>query len=188
MRQVQEQQITDEELVESYQKTRCREDLELLLDRYQTRIRRAALGMVLDSHDADDLTQEIFIRVIRGIDGFDGRSKFSTWLYRVGMNTAHRFLDGRRRRGNADLLDHTAGPRTEEPDQLARQTELHDQITTAMSALSPSLRAALTLVALQGLSMAQAAEIEGCGKATMYWRIHEARKTLRKRLAKYLSQ
>jgi len=53
--------------------------------------------MVLDDGTADDVTQEVFLRVVRHLPTFDGRSKFSTWLYRVAMNTCHSYLERARR-------------------------------------------------------------------------------------------
>jgi len=52
----------------------------------------------LRNADADDLTQEVFIRAVRGLDRFEGRARFRTWLYRIAMNTTHRFLAKRMKR------------------------------------------------------------------------------------------
>jgi RNA polymerase sigma-70 factor (ECF subfamily) len=55
-------------------------------------VRSMLYQMVLNDADADDLTQEVFLRVVRGLGQFDGRARFPTWLYRIVMNTARTFL------------------------------------------------------------------------------------------------
>jgi RNA polymerase sigma-70 factor (ECF subfamily) len=74
----------------------------------------------------------------------------------------------------------------QKPDHLALDRELEAEIAAALADLTPKLRAALVLTTLHGLGVAEAARIEGCGLPTLYWRIHQARKELRKRLARYL--
>jgi RNA polymerase sigma-70 factor (ECF subfamily) len=179
---------SDEELVASYCRSGHRELLDVLLARHVGPVRGIVYGMVLDQSDADDVTQEVFLAAIRGLAQFNGRSKFSTWLYRVAVNTTYRFLERRSRRpagGEALLPDPPASP-GDEPDQKAMQSELEREIAAGMEALSPPLRAAMVLMTLEGLSADEAAQIEECSPATMYWRVHEARRILCARLAKYL--
>ena len=181
--------MTDEQLADSYRRERNKEDLDLLLGRYVGRLRGIIHGMVLNQNDADDLTQEVFLRAIRGLDQFNGRSKFSTWMYRVAINTTHRFLQRRARSPvrETTALNEPSNPRGREPDRKAMQAEMQGEITAGLAELSPPLRAAMALMTLEGMSAEQAAEIEGCSTGTMYWRVHEARKILKTRLAKYLS-
>ena len=145
--------------------------------------------MITNDADVDDLTQEVFLRAIRNISSFRGESQFSTWLYRIAMNTTHSFLRGKSRREPA-TVEVPAGQvdcRASTPERLAMADELDDAITAAVGSLPPALRAALVLTTLQGLGAREAARIEGCTAATMYWRIHKARKILKKRLDKYLT-
>jgi RNA polymerase sigma-70 factor (ECF subfamily) len=180
---------SDKELVESYQRSRQREDLDVLLRRHVGRLRRMISAMVLNQSDADDLTQEVLLRAIRGLPQFDGQAKFSTWLYSVAANTTYGFL----RRRACSPVDGTASPPepvadcADQPDRSALRTEMHEEITAAMAELSPSLRAAMVLTVLEGLPAEEAAEIEQCSRGTMYWRVHQARKILNYRLARYLS-
>lgn len=145
--------------------------------------------MVLDPSLADDLTQEVFLRVIRGLSTFGGRAKFSTWLYRVAMNTARGFLAGQSRSpvGFHPDLPERAQTRNPQPECAAMEAELESAVEDALGQLSPTLRGAIVLTSLQSFDTKEAARIEGCTTATMYWRIHEARRQLKKRLAKYLS-
>ena len=73
-----------------------------------------------------------------------------------------------------------------QPDQSLLEHELDQQIADALASLSAKLRAAIVLTGLQQLSADEAAELEGCSVATMYWRIHEARRQLEGRLSGYL--
>lgn len=72
------------------------------------------------------------------------------------------------------------------PTQQAVQHELERAVELALQKLSDKPRAAIVLVHLQGLSVEDAAEIEGCTRATMYWRVHDARRQLKKQLKAYL--
>ena len=145
--------------------------------------------MVINDADVDDLTQEVFLRAIRNIARFRGESQFSTWLYRIAMNTTHDFLRRQNRPQPApgEVLVDLADLRASTPDRLAMAGELNGAITAAVGSLPAALRAAVVLTMLQGLGVREASKIEGCTAATMYWRIHKARKILKKRLEEYLT-
>ena len=68
---------------------------------------------------------------------------------------------------------------------MANETDA--EVKRALASLSSPLRSAITLTAIQGLNVKEAARIDGCMTATMYWRVHEARKQLKKRLGRYLN-
>ena len=184
-----EPQITGEDVLTHL---RDRDEPRLLsgiLCEHVASVRTMISQMVLNEADADDLTQEVFLRAIRGIRGFQGKSQLSTWLHRIAMNTVRSFLRSRNRpqpaSGEAllDRVDLRAFP----PEQLAIADEFDNAITAAMGSLPPALRAAVVLTMMQGLGVREAARIEGCAAATMYWRMHKARKILKKRLEKYLT-
>jgi len=144
--------------------------------------------MVFDQAAADDLTQEVFMRAFSSLATFSGRSRFSTWLYRVALNTTYTFLT-REKRSPVDYradLPETIQGRNPEPGDAAIHAELESAVETALGNLSPRLRAAIVLTSLQQMEVKQAAKIEGCTTATMYWRIHEARKQLRRQLQEHL--
>jgi len=180
---------TDEELIAAACIHGDRPSLDALIRRHLPQVRRAVFQMVLDDTAADDVTQEVFMRAIRGLKGFDRRAKFSTWLFRISMNAARTHLEKASRVRIADhreafdaLPDKSPGP-----EGRLSIVELNDDIEQALAELPPSLRASLVLTTLESLSPTEAAEIEGCSTSTMYWRIHEARKKLRHRLREHLS-
>lgn len=151
-----------------------------LVRRHIGSVRAMIYPMVLNDADADDLTQDVFLRAARGISGFKGKSEFSTWLYRIAVNTTRTFLRRRARRSvevdiePPEMVDH--GSR---PDRKFSAKESMDRVGAAMAALPPDLRAAITLMAIQGMSAKEAARVSDCLTATMYWRVHEARKRLK---------
>lgn len=179
----------DAELIASYRRTGARETLDTLVRRHLDRVRNMVFQMVLDDSVADDLTQDVFLRACVGLRSFKGKSEFSTWLYRVALNTTYSYLS-RRDRSPIDTSNEPPEPQSwphAGPVQTAMRTELQQQIEESLAELTPKLRAAIVLTSLQNLETAAAAKIEGCSPSTMYWRVHEARKQLKERLKGYLS-
>lgn len=178
----------DEELIHSYRTDGSRAALEELVSRHIGKIRGLIYPMILDHAATDDLTQDVFLKAIRSLESFQGRAAFSTWLCRIAMNTMNSYLARRSRSPvvfQADVPEPVAGASVAE--QVAVQCELNQEIKTALESLSPKLRAAIVLTCLQGKSAGEAARIEGCSSATMYWRVHEARKNLKHLLARHLT-
>jgi RNA polymerase sigma-70 factor (ECF subfamily) len=179
---------SDEKIIACYRASGQRQLLEELVVRYLGKVRAMIYPMVLDRTWADDLTQEVFLRAFRGLAGFQGRARFSTWLYRVTMNTVHSFLAQRRRSQVtycAEVPD-CPKPLAAAPESGLLQAELASAIESALRALTPKLRAAIVLTILEKMEIGEAARVEGCSRATMYWRIHEARKRLKGPLERYL--
>lgn len=174
---------SDEELIADFKQGGDRACLEAVIKRHVGKVRAMIYHMVLNDADADDLTQDVFIRMVNAICGFREASSFSTWLYRIAMNTTVGFLRKKQRMPVATesdltvLVDGAALPH----DKVSAD-ETDGLIAKALASLSPRLRAAISLTAIQGLEAAEAARIEGCALATMYWRIHHARRLLRKKL------
>ncbi len=179
---------SDESLVTAFTEMGQAEALNELLSRHVKDVWAFIYPMVLNEADADDLTQKVFIRATRGIASFRGHSQFSTWLYQIAVNAVRGFLRARKYTPevrDVELIDRVDG-RAFRPDQFAIANELDDEMTAAMHYLPTDLRSALVLTTLNGLDPREAADIEGCSTATIYWRVHKARKLLRKRLVKYL--
>lgn len=178
--------LADEQLVTRYQTSGCAESLNELLRRHLRSVRSLVFPMVLNHARADDLTQEIFLRAIRGLKSFRAEATFSTWLFRITWNVLQDEHSPRE-----SVLDHAESfdalmSSSDGPDRVALLRELDQQIEAGLAGLTPKLRAAIVLTSLQQLSAEEAAELENCSTATMYWRIHEARRLLEQRLADYL--
>jgi RNA polymerase sigma-70 factor, ECF subfamily len=178
---------SDEDLIAAIRSGEDAGTLDTLVERHLPRVRSMVFQMICDDAAADDVTQEVFLRAIRALAGFDGRSKFSTWLFRIAKNTALTHLERRSRvpsSSSVDAADCVAVAAA--PDRQLLSEELSEEIRLALAHLSPALRSAIVLTSLQGLSPSEAAKVEECSTATIYWRIHEARKQLRKRLKEHL--
>jgi RNA polymerase sigma-70 factor (ECF subfamily) len=105
----------------------------------------------------------------------------------VALNTTYSYLKAARNspiRFRPELSEHCW--RESAPEGPVFEAELDSEIRAALSELSPKLRAAIVLTSLEELNVKEAATVEGCTAATMYWRIHQARKQLRKRLRNWL--
>lgn len=158
------------------------------------RIFRTIFSMTRNREDADDLTQETFMTAYRSVDGFKGRSSFSTWVHRIAINLTINFLKKKGREKNRVEFEENAAsleaadPAGRSPEGSVQRTELIDKIGEAVSELSPPLQAAFTLVVEQGMSHGQAAEILGCSENTVSWRIHKARKKLQARVGPFLAE
>ena len=169
---------TDLELIQAF-RGGDRVAADELVRRHLARVRNLVFQLVLNNDVADDLTQDVFARALRGLETFRGQSSVATWLHRIALNVAYQFLRQNHRRGTSQLpLDSIDGSMAA-PHARLIELEGNDRVATALGRLTPSLRAAIVLTAMQGLSAIEAAEIEECSVGTMYWRVHEARRRLR---------
>ena len=148
-------------------------------------VRKLAYRILLNEHDADDVTQETFISAFHGIGSFRGGSRFRTWLLRIAHNKCCSLLRSRRRRSH-ESLDMPGiclrGPKSLHPDSRMNSGEAHDRIHRAISSLPVPLRAALVLISIDGTPIEDAVYILKCNRATVYWRLHKARRLVRRAL------
>jgi len=154
---------------------------------------RAAFGQLVEEHydfifrtackwtgrksDAEDIAQEVCIKLATAIQSFDGRSAFTSWLYRVTLNAVRDMQRARSRRGrNADRYAEVA------PDEYLPEQEdaaTSRELWNAVRKLPEQQRDAVLLIYAEGMSHAEAGVIMGCKEATVSWHVHEAKKTLR---------
>ena len=148
----------------------------------------------MQDSDADDVTQEAFVRAYRGLAAFDGRADFFTWVYRIAVNTALNALRSGRRsaalnqRGGAEAAHvggrpEALGDAPASPAQHAERTGEVARVLEAVAALSPALRVTLVLATVEELPHKQIAEILQIPEGTVAWRVNEARRLLKLRLA-----
>ena len=139
--------------------------------------------------EAEEITQEAFLRAWRGLPGFRGDAQFFTWLYRIGVNEARRQADGRRRRADVVVVsldeqrEHASRDRWVQPVDRAERADLRRTLDAAIAGLPRDQRAALVLRDVQGLSTAEAAGVLGLREAAFKSRLHRARALLRAGLA-----
>jgi RNA polymerase sigma-70 factor (ECF subfamily) len=100
--------LEDQQILQQFrQKERRHEAFTWLVEKYQQRIYRHVRRMVIDHDDADDLVQEVFIKVYNNLGNFQGESQLFTWLYRIATNECLRFLEKKRKRYFLPLTDVT---------------------------------------------------------------------------------
>lgn len=173
-----------------------REAFGALVRRHRRRVYITALQVTHNASDADDLTQEVFLKAYRALPRFDFRSDLFTWLYRITVNSALSLL-GRAHRSRTVSLDDgsplalavdrwLAGQ--EDPRERLEARQLYRKVVETLGTLKPELQVALVLHVMQGLSHQEVAEVMECAEGTVAWRINEARRQLRKKLRKELGQ
>lgn len=180
--------ISDEELMVSLGKGNplC---LEVLVERYKLKIINFVYRMVGDLDQAEDIAQEVFIRVYRHRERYQPIAKFSTWLYTIAANLAKSEL---RRRSifNPISLTRLKGERLSSikkgPDKALLEKELGQKIQEGIEKLKPKYRVPLILRDIEGLSYVEISQIVDCPLGTVKSRINRARLQLRERLDDYL--
>jgi RNA polymerase sigma-70 factor (ECF subfamily) len=161
---------------------------------HQRRVYAAVLHILGNHSDADDATQEAFVRAYRGLATFDGRADFFTWLYRIAVNTALNALrSGKRgaalsRRGGTEAAHfggrpEALGQAAPSPAQQAQQASEVARVLEAVAELSPALRVTIVLATIEEVPHKQIAELLEIPEGTVAWRVNEARRLLRLRLA-----
>jgi RNA polymerase sigma-70 factor (ECF subfamily) len=180
---------TDESLCRRVAESRDEAAFDLLVGRYQERTYRLAWSILRHGEEARDLAQEAFIRLYQSAGKFDGRSKFSTWFYRLVVNLA---LDHRRKHrwwrrvfsppdlgeDGPDPIERIPAAPVDPVAGLDRERAL-SRLRTAVERLSPQQRGAIALQ-LEGLPTSEIAQVLGCSEATVRVHLHRALQTLRK--------
>ncbi len=177
----------DQQLVERAQRG-DKHAFELLVTKYQRRLGRLISRFVRNAAEAEDLTQEAFIKAYRALPAFRGDSAFYTWLYRIGINTAKNFLLAQGRSAptstpfdaeeaeafeDAALLHEVATP---ENELMSKQVV--EVVNSSLQQLPEDLRTALTLREIEGMSYEEIAAVMNCPIGTVRSRIFRAREVV----------
>jgi RNA polymerase sigma-70 factor (ECF subfamily) len=181
----------DQQLVERVQRG-DKQAFNLLVTKYQRRLGRLVSRFVRDLAEAEDVTQEAFIKAYRALPNFRGDSAFYTWLYRIGINTAkNHLLSAKRRPPSSTPVDAQEAESFDEADLLREistpETELMgkqvvDAVQASLQQLPEDLRSALTLREIDGLSYEEIAEVMNCPIGTVRSRIFRAREAVAENL------
>lgn len=163
----------------------------VILSRHQHRIYSIAANFAANSDDASDLAQEIFLKAYRALPRFRGQSAFSTWLYRIAVNSCVDYVRRRARSGAVSLEDGVAAMVADsqlDPEQELARRQLRRDLARAISGLSLKLRTALILHDVEGLTHEEIARIAGCSVGTTKSRLFRAREEVRRRLEQLESE
>ncbi len=154
---------------------------EELVRTHQRMIHSLTFRMTGSLADAEDLAQETFIRAHEKLGSYLGTAKFSSWLYRIAINTCLNWRQSEKRRNEvhsnwAEFFNpqQPASTSTPDDDDLSRRAQ------EALNKLPAKQRAAVILTIYDGLNHAEAAEVLDCSEATVSWRLFAARKKLKR--------
>ena len=175
-----EDAFSDEALVEGFVRNSNQQHFRMLIARYQAKVHSIALSVLgpARSADAEEVAQEVFIRLYRKLDAFRGESKFSTWLYRMTFNQA---IDQQRRvnRHHADSLDDIAEISVQESAASGHQrTERAARVQAAIEELPQSQRVITHLYYWLGYKTREIAEVIGTPENTVKVYLGRARAKL----------
>jgi RNA polymerase sigma factor (sigma-70 family) len=156
-----------------------------VVEQHSARVYRLAYRLTGNVHDAEDLTQEVFVRVFRSLSTYTPGT-FEGWLHRITTNL---FLDQVRRKKRirfdalAEDADARLPGREPDPSRAYDDTHLDDDVQAALDALPPDFRAAVVLCDIEGLTYEEIAATLGIKLGTVRSRIHRGRSQLRDALA-----
>jgi RNA polymerase sigma-70 factor (ECF subfamily) len=156
--------------------------LHRLFDVYKDRVYSIALYSIGgDPAAAADITQQVFLKVMTRISQFRGDSEFTTWLYRLVVNTCH---DERRKQSRFVPLTEldSRSARADSPRANYARTEVSEHVQAVVAELKPKLRWPILLKYVEGLSYEEIASVLGCSKGTVASRLNRGHKALARRL------
>lgn len=162
---------------------------EWLVEKYQAMVFRTAMGFVHNKEDAEDLTQDVFIRVFQAFKTFNGDAEFSTWLYRITVNTSINHLNKIKNKGllhfAEDILQQLFNKASEDqnPQQQLEQTERDKAIRKAIDALPEKQRTAFILSKYDDLTQKEIAAIMQSTEGSVEQLLQRAKSRLQKKLS-----
>lgn len=162
-----------------------------LVDEYQVKVYNICYGLVHNSYDAEDLTQEVFIEVILNAEKFRGDSKLGTWIYRIAVNRSLNFIrDNKKRKWWKQIDDLLSFNEESKNYPIVTENTMHDSeekkvLQIAISKLPINQRVAFTLNKIDELSYKEVAEVMNLGHSAVESLIHRAKKNLQKLLINY---
>ena len=157
---------------------------EPLIRAHQRMIHSLTFRMTGSLADAEDLTQETFIRAYRQLDSYQGTAKFSSWLYRIAVNAC---LNWRQRETRREQVHKNWAGASTSPQMktkpFADNDEVSQSVQAALMKLPAKQRAAIVLTVYDGHNHAEAARMLGCSETTVSWRVFASRRKLKRILS-----
>ncbi len=174
--------MIDETLLLQRVKAGDRTAFDSLVDRYHREIYFLALRFMKNAEDAEDVTQQAFVRAFEKIDSFRGDAAFNTWLYRVTVNLCNTRL--RSRKETAELNENTRDERSQDDSPSAGiiKQEAASAASAAVESLPEKQRLAVSLRVFNELSYREIGEIIGCSEQTAKVNFHYGMENLRKKM------
>jgi len=159
-----------------------------LVEKYKRKLYAFAYRMTRNHEDADDLSQEAFLRAYENLSRFKLGTNFQAWIFRILHNLCIDQLRKAKRIHHESIEDAAEyiPARNPRPDQEVEAAELKEHIRLAIDALPEAQRTVVVLREMQGLSHREIARITKTNEKTVRWRLHQARKKLREMLKEFL--
>ncbi len=153
-----------------------------IYDRYAGRIYNFALRFLKRPEAAEDATQEVFMKMIKHANQFQGDAKLSTWLFSITANWCRDYIrkSDNKAKESEDVLVSLPASSESSPDRTLERRENELLVQRALQALTPEQREAILLSRYQGLSYAEIAQIAGCSEGAVKTRVFRAMETLKK--------
>jgi len=188
-------ELADGELIERF-KSGEKRTFDALVEKYFGRAYQIAYGVLGTREDAEEVAQDVFVRIHRALPRFRGDSEFTTWMYRIAVNLARNKYRWNKSRGGQRTISIDAPPDHREgaengmdlptdgmaPDEEADIKEFERRVMEELEKLPPLYREALVLRNIDEMSYEGIASLLGCKLGTIKSRIARAREELRKRL------
>lgn len=196
-------ELTDEELIANFRKTKDPVHFQTLVRRYQNRLYGAAFRILGSTEEAEEVVQETFIRVHQNIDSFRRHATFASWAFKIAHNMCLDIMRAKQRRKGflylsfdpqsdeelhtaSSVVSQIADPNRDPAQQLAFEEE-ETLISESLSSLPDNQRTVLVLHDIEGFSYSEIAEIIGASIGTVRSRLHYGRMRLREMLEPYFS-
>lgn len=186
--------VTDLDLINRFNKGSI-EAFEEIVARYESKLYNLALRFVKNPEDAEEVLQDVFSTVYRKVKGFQGKSAFSSWVYRITVNAAFMKLRKRKQNQTISIEDLSPGIKEqymehdgtygERSDQLTMNRELKQYLQVAIDRLPDQYRAVFILRDVDGMSNQEVGEILELSIPAVKSRLHRSRLMLRKKLQRY---
>jgi RNA polymerase sigma factor (sigma-70 family) len=186
--------LNEQELIEGLKKA-DETAFKYLVDNYQDRVFNTAIGILQNAEDAEDVAQEVFIKVFKSIHHFKGDSKLSTWIYRIATTGALDVLRSRKSKKRSGLIQRLFGegnePELEVPDFIhpgvtLDRKENAAKLFKAISELPENQKIAFSLHKLEDLSYQEVSDVMQTSVAAVESLMHRAKQNLRKILEKQM--
>lgn len=192
-----DKKVADTVLVEQF-KRGCLESFEEIMRRYESKVFNMAMRFTRNQEDAEEVLQDVFSTLYRKVEGFQGKSAFSSWLYRIVVNAA--FMKLRKRKQNQTISIEDLAPAIRQycldcdamvstrSDSVSMNRELRDIIQNAINRLPEQYRAVFVLRDVDGMSNQEVGEILGLSIPAVKSRLHRSRLMLRKKLQRHYTE
>jgi RNA polymerase sigma-70 factor, ECF subfamily len=189
--------VADTVLVEQFKRGSL-EAFEEIMQRYESKVFNMAMRFTRNQEDAEEVLQDVFSTLYRKVDGFQGKSAFSSWLYRIVVNAA--FMKLRKRKQNQTISIEDLAPAIKQycldcdamvssrSDSLSMNRELRDIIQNAINRLPEQYRAVFVLRDVDGMSNQEVGDVLGLSIPAVKSRLHRSRLMLRKKLQRHYNE